>query len=121
MTSKDVFSGRTGASIRTALPERISSRSCLEPIPTTPTGRPASSLSVQLFTIFCKATNHFRTWILSNNEEQIEARFVSHQFPEMGFSLDELRNPQVLDREYNSAEAVLQDLGSDNPVHLGKV
>ena len=64
-TSKDVFSERMGASTRTVLPERTSSHSCLEPISTTATERPTSSLSVQLSTISCRATNRFRTWILS--------------------------------------------------------
>ena len=56
-----------------------------------------------------------------NNEEQIEARFASHQFPEMDSLLMNYVTHKCWTGEYDSAEAVLQDLGSDNPVHLGKV
>ncbi|KAL8736211.1 MAG: hypothetical protein Q9166_000366 [cf. Caloplaca sp. 2 TL-2023] len=56
-----------------------------------------------------------------NDEEQIEERFASRQFPE----IDSLLMNSVIHKcwagEYDSAEAVLQDLGSDNIVPVGKL
>jgi len=58
-----------------------------------------------------------------NNEEQIEARFASHQFPEMNSLLMNYVTHKCWTGEYDSAEAVLQDLESDDacPVHLEEV
>ncbi|KAL9125621.1 MAG: hypothetical protein Q9217_005197 [Psora testacea] len=48
-----------------------------------------------------------------DNEEQIEARFVSRQFPKMESPLMNCVTHKCWAGEYNSAEAVLQDLASD--------
>ena len=50
----------------------------------------------------------------SNDEEQIKGRFSSHQFPEMDSLLMNGVTHKCWAGEYNSAEAVLQDLGSDD-------
>jgi hypothetical protein len=100
-----------GASTRTVLPERTSNHSCLEPIPTTPTGRPISSLSVQLST---QGHEPFPDMDPLIDEEQIERRFASHQFPEMDFLLMNCVTHKCWAGEYNSAEAVLHDLRSDD-------
>ena len=49
-----------------------------------------------------------------NDEEQIMERFSSHQFPEMDSLLMNGVTHKCWAGEYNSAEAVLQDLGSDD-------
>ncbi len=48
-----------------------------------------------------------------DDEKQIEARFASSQFPKMESLLMNCMTHKCWAREYNSAEAVLQDLGSD--------
>ena len=49
-----------------------------------------------------------------NDEEQIKGRFASRQFPEMDSLLMNCVTHKCWAGEYNSAEAVLQDLGSDD-------
>ena len=56
-----------------------------------------------------------------NDEEQIEERFASRQFPEMDSLLMNGVTHKCWDGEYNSAEAVLQDLGSDDICPVGKL
>ncbi len=48
------------------------------------------------------------------DEEQIERRFASHQFPEMDYLLMNCVTHKCWAGEYNSAEAVLHDLRSDD-------
>ncbi|KAL9033168.1 MAG: hypothetical protein Q9180_006094 [Flavoplaca navasiana] len=48
-----------------------------------------------------------------DDEKQIEARFASHQFPEMEFLLMNCVTRKCWAGEYDSAEAVLRDLGFD--------
>lgn len=48
-----------------------------------------------------------------NDEEQIQLRFTSRQFPEMESLLMNYVTHNCWGGKYNSAEAVLQDLGSD--------
>ncbi len=49
----------------------------------------------------------------SNDEKQIETRFASRQFPELESLLMNRVTHKCWAGEYDSAEAVLQDLGSD--------
>lgn len=51
-----------------------------------------------------------------DDEEQIKARFTSRQFPKLQSPLMNHVTQKCWAGEYNSAEAVLQDLGSDAPM-----
>ena len=53
------------------------------------------------------------------DEEQIEGRFASRQFPEMDSLVMNGVTHKCWAGEYNSAEAVLQDLGSDDARPVG--
>ncbi len=48
------------------------------------------------------------------DEEQIEARFTAHQFPEVQPPLMSRVIHKCWAAQYDSAEAVLQELGSDD-------
>ncbi|KAL9029296.1 MAG: hypothetical protein Q9196_002453 [Gyalolechia fulgens] len=54
----------------------------------------------------------------SDDEEQIEARFLSRQFPEMESALMNCVTHKCWAGEYDSAEAVLQDLAKTNGADL---
>ncbi|KAL8942661.1 MAG: hypothetical protein Q9211_001307 [Gyalolechia sp. 1 TL-2023] len=54
----------------------------------------------------------------SDDEEQIEARFLSRQFPEMESALMNCVTHKCWAGEYDSAEAVLQDLAKTNGMYL---
>ena len=56
-----------------------------------------------------------------NDEERIEERFTSRQFPEVDSLLMNVVTHKCWAGEYNSAEAVLQDLGSDDICPVGKL
>ena len=56
-----------------------------------------------------------------NDEEQIKGRFASHQFPKMDSLLMNGVTHKCWAGEYDSAEAVLQDLGSDDICPVGKL